>query len=90
VIPPEKAARFGGGDAWASLRPEALRLIDSGGAMAGTVRTTRYLGSGTRVAIDIGGFEVSAVAPAGQPVPEAGARVGLTWDTAALHRMEAG
>jgi putative spermidine/putrescine transport system ATP-binding protein len=90
VLPPEIAARFGGGDAWASLRPEALRLIDTGGAMAGTVRTTRYLGSGTRVAIDIGGFEVSAVAPAGQPVPEAGARVGLTWDTAALHRMEAG
>jgi putative spermidine/putrescine transport system ATP-binding protein len=90
VLPPEIAARFGGGGAWASLRPEALRLTEAGGGMVGTVRTTRYLGSGTRVAVDIGGFEVSAVAPAGQPVPDPGARVGLAWDTAALHRMEAG
>jgi putative spermidine/putrescine transport system ATP-binding protein len=89
VLPPEIAARFGGGEAWASLRPEALRLTEAGASMAGTVRTTRYLGSGTRVAIDIGGFEISAVAPAGQPVPEPGTTVGLAWDASALHRMEA-
>ena len=51
VLPPEVAARFGGGHAWASLRPEALRLTAPGGARrAARVTTTRYLGAGTRVA----------------------------------------
>jgi putative spermidine/putrescine transport system ATP-binding protein len=87
VLPPEVATRFGAGG-WASLRPEALRLTAPDGGLQGTVRTTRYLGAGTRVEIDIGGFALSAIAPAGQPVPGPGARVGLAWDQTALHRME--
>jgi putative spermidine/putrescine transport system ATP-binding protein len=88
VLPPETAARFGGVRAWASLRPEALRLTAPNGGVEGTVRTTRYLGAGTRVVVDLGDFEVSATSPAGQPVPEPGARVGLAWDPGALHAME--
>jgi putative spermidine/putrescine transport system ATP-binding protein len=88
VLPPAAAARFGGGDAWASLRPEALRLTAANGGVEGIVRTTRYLGAGTRVVVDLGDLEVSATSPAGQPVPEPGARVGLAWDQGALHAME--
>ena len=49
---------------------------------------TRYLGAGTRVGVDIGGMELTAFAPAGQPVPAPGARVGLAWEPGTLHRME--
>ena len=90
VLPPEVAARFGVPPVWASLRPEALTLTAPGGGVEGTVTATRYLGAGTRVGVDIGGMELTAVAPAGAPVPEPGARVGLTWAPGALHAMEAG
>ena len=87
VLPPAVAARFGG-DGWASLRPEALRLTAPDGRLQGTVRATRYLGAGTRVLIDLDDFELSAMAPSGQPVPEPGARVGLAWEPGALHWMD--
>jgi putative spermidine/putrescine transport system ATP-binding protein len=87
VLPPEVAARFGG-TGWASLRPEALRLTAPGDGPTGAVRTTRYLGAGTRVVLDLDGFELSAMSPAGQPVPEPGTRVGLAWEPGALHPME--
>ena len=87
VLPPEIAARFGGAG-WSSLRPEALRLTPPEGALQGAVLATRYLGAGTRVLVDVGGFELSAMAPAGEPVPAPGARVGLAWAPGALHRME--
>jgi putative spermidine/putrescine transport system ATP-binding protein len=90
VLPPEVAARFGAPPAWASLRPEALTLTAPVGGVEGTVTATRYLGAGTRVGVDIGGMELTAVAPAGAPVPEPGARVGLAWAPGALHAMEAG
>jgi putative spermidine/putrescine transport system ATP-binding protein len=90
VLPPEVATRFGGAAAWASLRPEALRLTAPDGGVVGTVTATRYLGAGTRVGVDIGGLEVSAIAPAGADVPPPGARVGLAWAPGALHVMEAG
>jgi putative spermidine/putrescine transport system ATP-binding protein len=88
VLPPEVTARFGGRAAWASLRPEALRLAAPGVGVEGTVTATRYLGSGTRVGVDIGGLEVTAIAPAGADVPGPGARVGLAWVPGALHLME--
>ncbi len=89
VLPPEITERFGGGRAWASLRPEALRLTAPGGGLVGRVTTTRYLGAGTRVGIDIGGLELSAIAPAGAPVPATGTQVGLAWAPEALHPMDA-
>jgi putative spermidine/putrescine transport system ATP-binding protein len=86
VLPPALAARFGA-SGWASLRPEALRLADGGASVQGTVRATRYLGAGTRVAVDVDGGELSLIVPGG-PVPEPGARVGLAWDAAALNPLE--
>jgi putative spermidine/putrescine transport system ATP-binding protein len=86
VLPPDLAARFGS-RGWASLRPEAMRLAGPGAAVEGTVRATRYLGSGTRLVVDLGGAEVSVLLPPG-PAPEPGARVGLAWDAGALNPLE--
>jgi putative spermidine/putrescine transport system ATP-binding protein len=86
VLPPALAARFGA-QGWASLRPEALRLAGADAAVQGTVSATRYLGSGTRVVVDLGGAEVALLAPPGL-APEAGTRVGLVWDAGALNPLE--
>ena len=87
VLPPALAARFGA-EGWASLRPEALRLAGAEAAVTGAVASTRYLGAGTRVAVDVGGAEIALVAPAGTAVPEPGARVGLAWAPEALNPLE--
>src|SRR5690606_19904219 len=53
VLAPEVTEAFGGPRAWASLRPEAIRLV-SGGRVRGTVTGTRYLGAGTRLEVRAG------------------------------------
>jgi putative spermidine/putrescine transport system ATP-binding protein len=74
-----------------------------GAAVSGEVTGARYMGGASRVLVDLGpvghrGREpdaqgmshdgvVAVLVPAGRPVPPPGARVGLTWDPAALHVM---
>ena len=91
VLPPDITRSLGGPAAWSSLRPESLRISAAGGALlSGPVTSIRYLGAGNRITIAApGGAEVAAVVPAGQTVPEAGQTIGLTFDPAALHVMEA-
>ena len=60
-----------------------------GEGLEGRVVSTRYLGAGTRVAVDIGGHQLSAMAPTGRPAPEPGALVGLAFAPEALHPMDA-
>ncbi|WP_413871929.1 ABC transporter ATP-binding protein [Albidovulum sp.] len=94
VLAPEATAALGGPRAWASLRPEAIRLAPAG-RVRGTVTGARYLGAGTRLHVRTGalpaggGEEISVLVPAGGAVPETGAEVALDWDSAALHVMEA-
>jgi len=89
VLSPEVTRAFGGPSAWSSLRPEALRLTPADGvALAGTVTSIRYLGAGSRVSVLLHGTEVAALMPAGQPLPEPGATVGLSFDPASLHVMD--
>jgi len=86
VLPPDLTRALGGPAQWASLRPENTRLAASG-PVTGTVTALRYLGSGTRVVLDLGGTEVAALLPAGQPLPEPGAALSIAFDPAALHVM---
>ena len=66
-----------------------LRLTPADGmALSGTVTGLRYLGAGSRVTVALNGTEIAAQLPAGQPVPEPGATVGLAFDATALHVME--
>jgi putative spermidine/putrescine transport system ATP-binding protein len=88
VLPPDLAQRFGGAGAWMSLRPEALRLAGPGAAVQGVVRSARYLGAGTRVAVEVDGTEISVLAPAGETAPVPGTLVGLVCAPESLHRME--
>jgi putative spermidine/putrescine transport system ATP-binding protein len=89
VLPPDLTERIGGPSAWASLRPEALRIAD-GGPMSGRVTTLRYLGAGTRAVVDVGGTDVGVFVPAGQSVPQPGAQVSLAFAPTDLHVMRDG
>jgi putative spermidine/putrescine transport system ATP-binding protein len=91
VLAPELTARLGSPGGWASLRPEAIRLVEPGAArIAGTVVSVRYLGAATRVSVAVGSEALAALLPMGGPVPAPGTQVGLDWDAAALHAMDAG
>ena len=99
VLPPDLTASLGGPQAWASLRPEAIRIAAEGRLRA-TVTGARYLGAGTRLSLRAGALprtprylgqddsEIAVLIPAGAAVPEVGADVALDWDVAALHVME--
>ena len=93
VLSPDLTRAFGGPASWASLRPEAIRLLAEGG-LRGRVTGARYLGAGTRLTVATGEYlrkeeaEIAVLLTAGQPVPEAGAEVGLGWAPDALHLME--
>ena len=89
VLSPDVTARLGGPARWSSLRPEAVRLGD-GGRIEGRVTALRYLGSGTRVAVDIGGQDLGAMLASGAAVPAIGTTVRLDWAPEALHLMESG
>ena len=88
VLPPALTMALGGPEKWSSLRPESIRL-DQSAALKGTVASLRYLGSGNRITIATHGTEIAAIIPAGQTLPDIGSTVGLGFDTAALHIMDA-
>ncbi len=88
VLPPDLTKAFGGPDKWSSLRPESLSLIAAGEArVTGQVTALRYLGAGTRVALESHGQELAVLAPAGMALPQPGEMVGLNWDPNSLHVM---
>jgi putative spermidine/putrescine transport system ATP-binding protein len=90
VLPPPLSRRFGGPEAWASLRPEALRLTAPGAGIAATAGSARYLGAGTRLSVDLGdGFALQVWLPPGDPVPPPGTPVSLAAAPDAIHPMEA-
>ncbi|SFB31954.1 TOBE domain-containing protein [Rhizobium sp. NFR07] len=86
VIPPDRMAALGGESRWASLRPEAIRLSESGGEA--TVENVSFLGAATRLAVDMGGLKLHVMLPAGTAVPAIGAKVRVAWQTADLHYLD--
>jgi putative spermidine/putrescine transport system ATP-binding protein len=85
VLPPALTKTLGGPSRWASLRPEAIRMGETG--ITGHVLSTRYLGAATRVSLDVGGTRLAALAAAGENPPRPGDSIGLSWDADALHFM---
>ena len=93
IMPPAFVERIIGEKRWASLRPEAIRIGAAGSAavpLTGTVVARSYLGSTTRLAIDLDGTRINAAVPSGDDVPAEGARVTLDFTRDALHLMENG
>ena len=86
VLSPDLTRALGGPAAWASLRPEQVRLA-ADGPLKGIVAAVRYLGAGSRVIVRVGDADLAALVPAGQPVPEPGTAAALAFDPAALHVM---
>ena len=89
VLPPEDSRRFGGADAWSSLRPEQVRLVTSGG-VAAVAGTARYLGAGTRLIAHLDGLadgEVSLILPPGVAAPAPGTAIALEAMPGAIHAM---
>ncbi|MBO6716727.1 MAG: ABC transporter ATP-binding protein [Rhizobiaceae bacterium] len=90
VLPPELVERLTGNSRWASLRPEMLKmsLKASNGAMPARVVSTNYLGSTTRIALDMEGLRLHATVAAGTAVPAMDETVYLSFDRDRLHLMD--
>ncbi len=86
VIAPAEMKTLGGEAKWASLRPEAIRLVEGG--VPAVVRSHSFLGAATRLTVSAGNISLSVMVPAGQPVPEVGSGTGLSWQPSDLHYMD--
>ena len=87
VLPPDVTERLDGRRAWASLRPEAIRLVSEGGVEA-MVTGHSYLGAATKLGVFLGEQRLTVLLPAGSPVPAQGQMVSIQWNPADLHVME--
>jgi putative spermidine/putrescine transport system ATP-binding protein len=91
VLSPDLTARLGGPTQWSSLRPEDIRLHSEGGHEA-LVTATSFLGSATRVTIevigDVTGDTLTVLVPSGKDVPAPGAQVSFGWSAGDLHVMD--
>ncbi|MBV2185289.1 MAG: ABC transporter ATP-binding protein [Rhizobium sp.] len=86
VLSPAEMKTLGGEAKWASLRPEAIRIVDGG--VPAVVRSRSFLGAATRLTVSVGNTVLSVMIPAGQPVPEVGSGTGLSWQPSDLHYMD--
>ena len=82
---------FAGGleGGWASLRPEAVYLVEKGGRAA-IVRSRHYMGAATRITLDMDGVCLNALIPATENCPDDGESVLIDWDVSRVHFMEGG
>jgi len=88
VLSPQLTERLAGVAEWSSLRPEDIRLGTEGGHEA-TVTATSFLGSATRLTLDVAGEKISVLLPSGARVPAQGESVRFGWNSDALHLMGA-
>lgn len=89
VLPPEFVAAITGERRWASLRPEAIRLTESGGYEASVIGSS-FLGGSTRLALEVGDLRMHLLVPSTAAIPGIGDGVRIDWDRNDLHLMEAG
>ena len=87
LLPPAFVQSVAGARTWASLRPEAVRLVAEGGHEA-RVAGVSFLGGTTRLALALDGIRLNMLVSSGQPLPADGETVRVAWDNAALHLME--
>jgi putative spermidine/putrescine transport system ATP-binding protein len=90
VLPPQFVGKLTGKSAWASLRPEDIRLAagGAGNGHAATIAGRSFLGGTTRLNLVVGGHKLHAIVPASMRLPADGETVRIAWDAADLHLME--
>jgi len=86
VIAPDLMTSLGGEKRWASLRPEAIHLAGEG--VEARVEHASFLGSATRLSVDIRGSRLHVMLPAGANVPDVGTSVRLVWQPVDVHYMD--
>ncbi|EJL48573.1 ABC-type spermidine/putrescine transport system, ATPase component [Rhizobium sp. CF122] len=86
VIAPDLMTSLGGEKRWASLRPEAIHLAGEG--VEARVEHASFLGSATRLSVDIRGSRLHVMLPAGANVPDVGTSVRLAWQPVDVHYMD--
>ncbi|WP_433989411.1 Spermidine/putrescine import ATP-binding protein PotA (plasmid) [Pseudoseohaeicola sp. NH-UV-7] len=85
VLPPALMRELKGVDGHGSLRPEAVRLSETG--HAASIRSVSFLGSATRVSMQVHGVAMTMLLPKGAVVPKAGDTVHVDWNSEDLHVM---
>ena len=85
VLPPALTERLTGTRRFASLRPEAVRIGESG--LAAVVKSASFHGANTRVVLETDDAQLVALLPKGVEIPPPGSRVHLDWDADDLHLM---
>ncbi|NNE21140.1 MAG: ABC transporter ATP-binding protein [Rhizobiales bacterium] len=87
VLPPEFTAKLTGEHRWASLRPEAIRLVTKGGHGARVVDRS-FLGGTTRITLETSGLRLKALIQNGKKAPADGENVRIDWAKTELHLMD--
>lgn len=86
VLPADFVKSLVGAAQPASLRPEAIRIAAEG--HAGVVRSVNFLGSTTRLSVQLDAVTVNVLCPLSDAVPNVGDAICLAWDGADMHVME--
>ena len=89
VLSPEVTEKLAGTRQWASLRPEAVRLVNKGGHPA-TVVDRSFLGGATRLNLDVSGTRLKALITNEKAAPDQGSKVRINWAKGELHLMDDG
>ena len=72
---------------WASLRPETIKIADSGGRSAKVVGVN-YLGGSTRLTLDLSGTRLHCLIPSEQTIPAEGSEIQVMWRIDDVRVME--
>ena len=89
ILPPDFVASVSGGSRWASLRPESIYLVQSGGHAASVVAIS-FLGGSTRLSVEIDSLRINLLLSSTADIPQVGERVSIDWKAGDIHLMESG
>jgi putative spermidine/putrescine transport system ATP-binding protein len=87
VLAPALTKKLTGKAAWASLRPEDIRIAAKGGHAA-RLAGRSFLGGATRLQLELDGTRLHALVPSSSNLPDDGAKVRIAFDRADVHLMD--
>lgn len=87
VLPAALVRQMSGGTGIASLRPESIRVVAEGGHTA-IVTAKSFLGSATKLSLDLYGAGLNALVDNSFGSVEIGAPIQIDWDDADMHLIE--
>ncbi len=85
LLPPDMVAKLTGTKAYGAVRPEAVYLAEQG--HAGHVRAVSFLGTATRISLEVDGTPMTMLLPKGSVIPKIGETIHVDWSPDDLHVM---